>query len=663
MGASNIKGITIKIDGETTELQKSLSKVDTALKSTQSSLRDVNKLLKLDPKNTELLTQKQKLLKDAISQTESRLQKLKGAQDQFAQGTAEWDGLQREIVETEVKLKDLEKQYKDFGSVAAQQIKAAGEDMKNVGDKLTGVGSKMSTAVTLPIVGGFTLAAKSASNFEENLNKVDVAFGKDADQVKAWADVATEQFGLSKNAALEATSLFGDMGTAMGLSTEEAAQMSTSLAGLAGDLSSFKNVGIDQAMTALKGVFTGETESLKNLGVVMTQTNLKQFAEDLGLVYDNLSQAEIVTLRYQYVLQATSNAQGDYARTSDGTANSIRTLQATLDNLLAELGTALLPIITPIIQKITEWAKKFSELDESTRNIIVVVGLVAAAIGPLLVVIGSVISTIGTIMTMAPALGAVISALTGPIGLVIAAIAAAVLAGVQLYQNWDYVKEKCAEFAASVSEKWNALKDYLIERVNLTKQNILNAWEAIKTTVTTIVENITTTVKTKWEEIKTAITTAINNAKEVVTTAASGIYETMKENADKTVNYLKELPAKALQWGKDLINNFIDGIKDAWRSGIDFIKGIAEDVADFIGFSEPEKGPLSNFHTFAPDMMKLYAQGIRDNMYLVTDQMQALSASMAMAAQRPASIYLTNNTVLNGRVIASAVNEELGFLL
>ena len=90
---------------------------------------------------------------------------------------------------------------------------------------------------------------------------------------------------------------------------------------------------------------------------------------------------------------------------------------------------------------------------------------------------------------------------------------------------------------------------------------------------------------------------------------------------------------------------------------------VANGIADFLEFSEPDKGPLSNFHTWAPDMMELYAQGIRDNMYLVTDQMNALAGQMAVAAQRPASIYLTNNTVLNGRVIASAVNEELGFLL
>ena len=170
----------------------------------------------------------------------------------------------------------------------------------------------MTKYITTPVLAAGTAAVKFASDYNENLNKVDASFKDSAGVVKEWAKTATEQFGLSESAALEATSLFGDMGTSMGLTTEQAAEMAISLTGLAGDLSSFKNIGISEAMTALKGVFTGETESLKELGVVMTETNLKEFADGLGLVYDEMSQTEKVTLRYQYVLDKTKNAQGDY---------------------------------------------------------------------------------------------------------------------------------------------------------------------------------------------------------------------------------------------------------------------------------------------------------------------------------------------------------------
>ena len=132
---------------------------------------------------------------------------------------------------------------------------------------------------------------------------------------------------------------------------------------------------------------------------------------------------------------------------------------------------------------------------------------------------------------------------------------------------------------------------------------------------------------------------------------------------DNAVQYLKDLPGKALQWGKDLIANFVDGLKSKWESLKNTVSDFAGGIADFIGFSEPEKGPLSNFHTFAPDMMKLYAQGIRDNMHLVTDEMENLAGAMAGSVQRSAMVNVTSNTFLNGRLIASEINHELGAML
>ena len=243
------------------------------------------------------------------------------------------------------------------------RIKNVASKISSIGDKISSFGTKLTVGVTTPLALAGKSAVSAASDFDENLNKIGVAFGDSADAVKSWADEATKNFGLSMNQALEATSLFGDMATSMGISQTEAAAMSTSLAGLAGDLASFKNIGIDQAMTAHDGVFTGETESLKQLGIVMTEVNLQEFADGLGLVYDEMTQAEKVQLRYNYVLEMSANAQGDYARTSDGTANSMRTFQASVENLGIALGQNLLPIITPLIQKATEMVNVFAAAD------------------------------------------------------------------------------------------------------------------------------------------------------------------------------------------------------------------------------------------------------------------------------------------------------------
>ncbi|HIX48810.1 MAG TPA: phage tail tape measure protein [Candidatus Mediterraneibacter caccavium] len=343
-----------------------------------------------------------------------------------------------------------QKQESAFNRVLAKIDSVSGK-LQSIGGKMQAVGSAMMIGITTPI----TLAGKSmvnaASDFDENLNKVNVAFGDSADAVTEWADNATKQFGLSKNQALEATSLFGDMATSMGLTQPAAADMSTSLAGLAGDLASFKNISIDQAMTALAGVFTGETESLKQLGIVMTETNLEEFAAQTGQVYNEMSQAEKVQLRYNYVMAMAANAQGDYARTSDGTANSLRTFQGAVDNLNIALGQHLLPILTPLVQKATEMVDAFANADPRLQQLALKIAAIAAAAGPVLVILGTMTGSVGKLMSvfsllggkiaavggMKAALSGVFTAITGPVGIAVAAITALVAAFAYLMTTND----------------------------------------------------------------------------------------------------------------------------------------------------------------------------------------------------------------------------------
>ena len=251
-------------------------------------------------------------LDEAKSKEGDNTAEVQKAENAYNRQAAEAAKLGTQLANTNAEISTAETRLKALGASAsdsAKRLKESGENLQkvgkglqDVGGTLTKVGSNLSKYVTAPVLAAGTAAVKLASDYDENLNKVEASFKDNAKEVKEWAKTATKQFGISESAALEATSLFGDMGTSMGLTTKEAALMSTGLAGLAGDLASFKNIGIDQAMTALKGIFTGETESLKSLGVVMTQANLKQFAADMGLVYDSMSEADKVTLRYQYVL-------------------------------------------------------------------------------------------------------------------------------------------------------------------------------------------------------------------------------------------------------------------------------------------------------------------------------------------------------------------------
>lgn len=195
-----------------------------------------------------------------------------------------------------------------------------------------------------------------ASDLQEVQNVVDVSFGSMADQVEAFANTAVRSYGMSALTAKRMASTFMAMSNGMDIAQEAGKNMSLQLTALAGDMASFYNVGQDIAQTALNSIFTGETESLKKFGIVLTETNLEAFALSQGIKksYQAMSQAEKVALRYNYVLNATKNAQGDFARTSGSWANQIRLLKEQWAQFLGILGSGLIKILTPMVKALNQ---------------------------------------------------------------------------------------------------------------------------------------------------------------------------------------------------------------------------------------------------------------------------------------------------------------------
>ena len=195
-----------------------------------------------------------------------------------------------------------------------------------------------------------------ASDLEEVQNVVDVSFGSMADEVEAFANAAVRSYGISALTAKRMASTFMAMSNGMGIAQEAGKNMSLQLTALAGDMASFYNVGQDIAQTALTSIFTGETESLKKFGIVLTETNLEAFALSQGIKksYQAMSQAEKVALRYNYVLNATKNAQGDFARTSGSWANQMRLLKEQWTQFLGILGSGLIKILTPMVKALNQ---------------------------------------------------------------------------------------------------------------------------------------------------------------------------------------------------------------------------------------------------------------------------------------------------------------------
>lgn len=209
-----------------------------------------------------------------------------------------------------------------------------------------------------------------ASDLEEVQNVVDTAFGDMAYQCEEFAETASTQFGISELSAKKMASTFMSMSKGMGLSGDEASKMSINVAKLSADVASFYNLSTDVAATKLKAIWTGETEGLKDLGVVMTQTNLQAYAMSKGITKNisDMNQAEQTTLRYNYVMEQLSLAQGDFAKTSNSWSNSVKSMGENFKAAMGNIGQILINVFTPALQVISELVSKLAELSEKASE-------------------------------------------------------------------------------------------------------------------------------------------------------------------------------------------------------------------------------------------------------------------------------------------------------
>lgn len=218
--ANRIKGITVEIGGDTTKLSKALEGVNKNIRNTQTQLKDVQKLLKLDPTNTELLSQKQKLLADAVTATKEKLETLKTAAEQANTALAngdisqeQYDALQREIIETEQELQNLQREA-EASSTALAKLGQAGEMLEKAGDKIADVGTTLTTHVTVPVMAAGTAAVKTAADFDSAMSKVSAVSGATGDDLQALRDKAREMGAKTKFSASEAAEAMNYMAMA-----------------------------------------------------------------------------------------------------------------------------------------------------------------------------------------------------------------------------------------------------------------------------------------------------------------------------------------------------------------------------------------------------------------------------------------------------------------
>ncbi|WP_295091961.1 phage tail tape measure protein [Ruminococcus sp.] len=615
--ANRIKGITVEIGGDTTKLSKALEGVNKNIKNTQTQLKDVQKLLKLDPSNTELLSQKHKLLADAVTATKEKLETLKTAAEQANQALAngdisqeQYDALQREIIETEQELQNLQREA-EASSTALAKLGQAGEMLENAGRKIADVGKTLTTHVTVPVMAAGTAAVKTAADFDSAMSKVAAVSGAAGDELDALRDKAREMGAKTKFSASEAADAMnymamagwktGDMLegiegimnlaaasgedlattsdivtdalTAFGLSAADSGHFADVLAAASSNANTnvsmmgetFKycapvagslgfscedtaqaiglmaNSGIkgSQSGTALRAIMTalaGDVkfcgESFGEIEIATTHTDgsmreLNDILADCRVAFAQMSESEQASAAQALVgknamsgfLALMNAAPADIQKLEgaistcsdeidgyngvtekmaavmqDNLGGQLTILKSQLQELAISFGEILMPALRSIVSHIQGLIDKFNALLPATKETIVKVALVAAALGPLLIVMGKTIGTVGKLMqfvsniptliagakTAFYALGTAIGGISAPVIAVVAVIAGLAAAFIHLWKTNE-------EFRNNITAIWNQIKDTfhnltqgIVDRLNALGFDFKNISEVIK---------------------------------------------------------------------------------------------------------------------------------------------------------------------------------------
>jgi phage-related minor tail protein len=532
--AETIKGISIVIGAETTGLSAALSEVNKKSRDIQTELRQVEKLLKFDPKNTELLAQKQKLLGEAIQNSKSKLDGLKAAQEQvnqqFAKGEiseGQYRAFQREVAKAEQELSKFEKQLKDTGITADQVAKKLGD----AGKKMTDMGKTLSMSVTAPIVAAGAASFKFAADLQDAMGASDQIFKDASGSIKSWADGLDSYYGIAEGEALEYANTMGAMLQNIGgLGEAEASKQAQTLVELAGDLTAMFGGTTESAVQALTGALKGNTSMLDNYGMGVNAATIKTKALEMGL-HDGKGEMDLATKQaatLALIMEQTADAQGQAAREAEGASGATRAFQTELKNLATDIGEVLLPVLTPLMASLRDLIKRFGEMSPEMQKAIVIAAGLAAAIGPLLLLFGGMSSgvsaIIGVVTKLVPViasattavggLSGVIAFITGPIGIAIAAVAALIAVGVLLYKNWDEIKAFGLQLWTDLKTGWTegmaSIKVAWVEFGQTIKATWENMWNSIKTwydqtkeNLITATTNLTDGMITKWSNFKT----------------------------------------------------------------------------------------------------------------------------------------------------------------
>ena len=566
--AGNIKGITIEFRGDTTKLDKALRQVNNETKQIDRELRNVDKALKFNPTSVELWKNKQQLLTQKISETKDKLSLLK--QQQKAMDDAgvdkqslEYQKLQREIVETESKLKTFEGQLKQIGNVklkaASEQFKQWGASLENAGQKMQGL--SMAAAGVVASLGAISYKAGKNADDLNTMSKVYGIGTKDLQKYKAAADlvdVSVETIAKS-HVKLEKSMASAQSGT--GKNAEAFKKLGVDVVDANGKLRSGDAVWNDTIKALGKVKNETERDALAMQLMGKSAAELNPLIEDGGETYAKVAET-MKEYDLDFIDQETLNKANEFN-------DSLDTMKLIGSAALSQVGSQLAALFAPALEKVVgifgKVAKWLGNLNPKVLAVLGAVAAIIAGVAPVLILLGKLAFSISSIISLVGIVAPLIAGLAAPIAIAIAAITAIIAVGVLLYKNWDTIKAKAIQIKNNLIQTWNNIKKSVTTAVNSLKTSISNAWNGIKTKISTTISTIKTTLSNAWSTIKTKAKDAWSSIKEAITSPLQRAKDTVSGIISKIKGFFPVNLGKILHFSLPRIS--VSGGKAPWGIG------------------------------------------------------------------------------------------------
>lgn len=718
---ARISGLEIAITADTSGVTAGLHDITTESVKVSKNLKTVESLLKLDPTNTTLLAERQRLLAGAIGTTREKLNRLQAAQEDVTRAFERGDiseeqylAFQSELVRTESRLRDLESQAEDTtdgmnelgegSDDASDSMNDANEKAGKLGETLKNglkIGATVAAAAVAAVAAAaFKLAKDVVEKFgelEQNLGGSEAVFGEYAARIQKTGEDAYKNLGVSQSEYLANANKMGALLQGSGFDVEQSLTMTEKSMQRAADMASVMGIDTKDALEAVAGAAKGNFTMMDNLGVAINDTTLQLYAQEKGLGKLETTQDK-VSAAMQLFLEKTEQYDGNFAREATETiSGSFGLLGASWESLIAGLGNgeadiekltanvadalnSVIKNITPVIQNIIKALPSvFKVLIDAVKSLIP--QILPVVIDLFNQVLNALIDLIPTLIPFAvDALMMIVNTLIDNAPLL---IESAMMLIVQLQNG---LADAMPTLIPKIVEIVLLIMDTLVNNADLLLDSSVNLVMAV---AEGIIRSLPIIATKGWEIVKKLYSTIVERATETIEAGAelvskisdgikswfSKITENGREIVGKLGDGIKSMASQAVTWGKDMIQGIIDGIKSKIGAVKDAVGNVAETIKSYLHFSVPDVGPLTDYETWMPDFMKGLASGIEKNKYLVTNAVRDLAGGMTVNPQLVASssgagtasggmitqtIIINLNASINNDMDVRKVAEDMG---